>query len=65
MADVHFWLSNGALIGLTVFLFLAALQEPGTLAYAFFYALRASAAVLMLLSALLFVYNLSMTMQDR
>ena len=65
MAEAQFWLSNGALIGLSVFLFIAALQAPGTLAYAFYYALRAASAVLMLLSALLFVYNLSVTMRER
>jgi len=64
LAEFQYYLSNGALVAMIVFWITVAFQSPGTLAYAFSYAMFSISTILAALGGILFVYNLLMTMRD-
>lgn len=64
LAELHFWFSNGSLVAMSVFWMLVAFQDPGTLMYAFIYALFAIASVLAVVAGIMFAVNMAMTMKD-
>jgi cbb3-type cytochrome oxidase subunit 1 len=65
MADLQFWLANAAVTAMIACWVVVAFQEPGTLAYAFAYSLLAFSALLMVLSSLLFAYNIWKTLNTQ
>lgn len=65
LAEKQFWFANASLLAMSFFWIVVAFQEKGTLAYAFAYAFLGISAVSVALSALLFVYNMIMTLLRR
>lgn len=65
LGNVQFWLANASLVAVSLFWILVSFPEPGTLTYALLYSGVAISAVLLAASAVLFVFNMVMTLKRR
>jgi cbb3-type cytochrome oxidase subunit 1 len=65
LGNIQFRLANASLVAVSLFWIIVSLPEPGTLMYALLYSGVAISAVLLAVSAVLFVFNMVMTLKRR